>query len=61
MEIAFEHKYQMATETAEQNTSNQVSTKETALQNVYKYSRKKIFFFFLNRHDFEENGVKGVK
>jgi len=30
-ETAFEYKYQMATETAEQNTSRQVSTKETAL------------------------------
>jgi len=50
----------MATETAEQNTSNQVSAKETALRNVYKYSRK-IFFFFLNQRDFEENRVKGVE
>jgi len=43
---AFEYKYQIATETVERNTSKQVSAKETALQNVYKYSRKKIFFFF---------------
>jgi len=43
-ETAFEYKYQIAMETAERNTSKQVSTKETALWNVYKYSR--IFFFF---------------
>jgi len=41
----FEYKYQMATETAERNTSKQVSAKETALQNVYKYLRKDFFFF----------------
>jgi len=46
METAFEYKYQMATETVEQNTSKQFSTKETALRNVYKYSRKDFFFFF---------------
>ena len=40
-----EYKYQIATETAEWNTSKQVSAKETALQHVYKYSRI-IFFFF---------------
>ena len=45
-ETAFEYKYQIATETAERNTSKQVSTKETALRNVYDYSRKKFFFFF---------------
>ena len=42
-ETAFEYKYQIATETVEQNTSKQVSAKETALQNVCKYSN----FFFL--------------
>jgi len=36
METASEYKYQIATETVEWNTSKQVSTKETALQNVYK-------------------------
>jgi len=41
-----EYKYQIATETAEQNTSKQVSAKETALWNVYKYSRIISFFFF---------------
>jgi len=45
-ETASEYKYQIATETVEQNTSKQVSTKETALRNVYKYSRKFFFFFF---------------
>jgi len=44
-ETASKYKYQIATETAEQNTSKQVSAKETALRNVYKYS--KTFFFFL--------------
>jgi len=39
-----EYKYQIATETAERNTSKQVSAKETALRNVYNYSRN--FFFF---------------
>jgi len=59
-ETDFEYKYQMATETAEQNTSKQFSAKETALRNVYKYSRKD-FFFFLNWSDFEGNGVKEVE
>jgi len=45
-ETAFEYKYQIATKTAEQNTSKQVSAKETALQNVYNYSRINFFFFF---------------
>jgi len=58
-ETAFEYKYQMATETVEWNTSKQVSAKETALWNVYKYSR--IFFFFLNWSDFGENGIKEVE
>ena len=46
-ETAFEYKYQIATETAERNTSKQVSAKETAPRNVYDYSRK-FFFFFLS-------------
>ena len=45
-ETAFEYKYQIATKTAEQNTSKQVSAKETVLQNVYNYSRINFFFFF---------------
>jgi len=45
-ETAFKYKYQIATETVERNTSKQFSTKETVLQNVYKYSRKDFFFFF---------------
>jgi len=44
-ETAFEYKYQMATETAERNTSKRVSAKETALRNVYKYSSKDFFIF----------------
>jgi len=58
METAFEYKYQMATETVERNTSKQFSAKETALWNVYKYSRKD---FFLNWSDFEGNRVEEVK
>ena len=45
-ETASEYKYQIATETAEWNTSKQVSAKETALRNMYNYSRIKFFFFF---------------
>jgi len=45
-ETASKYKYRIATETVEQNTSKQVSAKETALQNVYKYSRIFFFFFF---------------
>jgi len=52
-ETAFEYKYQIATGTAEQNTSKQVSANETALQSVYKYSRI-IFFFFLKRSECRE-------
>jgi len=51
METASEYKYQIATETTEWNTSKQVSAKETALQNVYKYSRIIFFFFFLKRSE----------
>jgi len=61
METAFEYKYHMAMETAEWNTSKQVSAQETALRNVYKYSRKDFFFFFLNRSEFEGNGVEEVE
>jgi len=46
IETAFEYKYQIATETVERNTSKQVSAKETALRNVYKYSRIIDFFYF---------------
>jgi len=42
-ETAFEYKYQIAMETAEWNTSKQVSAKETTLRNMYKY----LNFFFL--------------
>jgi len=45
METTFEYKYQIAMETVERNTSKQVSAKETALRNVYKYSRMNFFFF----------------
>jgi len=54
METAFEYKYQIAMETAERNTSKQVSTKETALQNMYKYSRIIIIFFYLKQSDCKE-------
>jgi len=48
---AEEYKYQIAMETAEWNTSKQISAKETALQNVYKEGLIIIiiiiiFFFF---------------
>ena len=52
-----------ATETAERNTSKQVSAKQTALWNVYKYSRIIIviiiiiiifFFFFFRQNEFGE-------
>ena len=46
MKTAFEYKYRIATETTERNTSKQFSAKETALRNVYKYSRIIGFFFF---------------
>jgi len=48
----------MAMETVERNTSKQVSAKETALQNVYKYSR---IFFFLNWSDLRDNGVEEIE
>ena len=51
-ETAFEYKYQIATETAEWNTSKWVSAKETALWNIYKYSR--IIFFFWSRVNVEK-------
>jgi len=51
MKTASEYKYQIAMETAEWNTSKQVSAKETALQNVYKYSR---IFFFLKQSKYGE-------
>jgi len=55
-ETAFEYKYQMAMETVEWNTSKQFSSKETALRNVYKYSRiiDFFFFFFLKWNEFRE-------
>jgi len=57
-----EYKYQIATETAEWNTSKQVSAKETALWNVYDYSR--INFFFLKRRECRErsrgNGMEVI-
>jgi len=42
-ETTSEYKYQIAMETAEQNTSKQVSAKETALRNMHKYSKKYFF------------------
>jgi len=43
METAFEYKYQIATETVEQNTSKKVSAKKTTLQNMCKYSNIYIY------------------
>jgi len=51
METAFEYKYQIATETVERNTSKQVSAKETALRNVYKYLR--IYYYYYYYYYFE--------
>ena len=48
METTSKYKYQIAMETAEQNTGKQFSAKETALQNVYKDSFTKIFFLIFN-------------
>jgi len=56
METASKYKYQMATEIVEWNTSKQVSAKETALWNVYNYSR--IFFFFFNWRNFGKKSKK---
>ena len=65
METAFEYKYQIATETAEWNTSKQVSAKETALWNVYKYSRINFFFFFWSGVNVEKqsqgNGMEVIQ
>jgi len=62
-ETASEYKYQIATETVEQNTSKQISAKETTLQNVHKYSLLLLlllllfhFIFFLKRS--RESGMK---
>jgi len=48
METASKYKYQIAMETAEWNTSKQVSVKETVLWIVYKYLN---FFFFLKQYE----------
>ena len=44
-ETAFEYKYQIATETAERNTSKQVSAKETA-PGMCTITQGNFFFFF---------------
>ena len=44
-------------ETAEQNTSKQVSAEETALRNVYNYSRINFFWSRVNA----ENGVEEME
>jgi len=49
METTSEYKYQITMETVEWNTSKQISAKETALRDVYKYSLLLLllsFFFF---------------
>ena len=53
METASEYKYQIIMETAEQNTSKQVSAKETALQNTSKHS-----IFFLKQSECEETEAR---
>jgi len=55
-ETAFEYKYQIATETAERNTSKQVSAKETA-PGMCTITQGNFFFFFLSG----VNGEKGVE
>ena len=55
--LLFEYKYQMATETAEQNTSKQVSAKELYSE-MCTSTQGRIFFFF--QSNFEENGVEEV-
>jgi len=44
--LLLKYKYQIAMETAEPNTSKQISAKETALQNVYKYSLLLLLYIF---------------
>jgi len=56
IETTSEYKYQIAMETVEQNTSKQVSTKKTALQNVYKYSKS--FFFFKKQSEYGETKAR---
>ena len=57
METTSEYKYQITMETVEWNTSKQISAKETALRDVYKYSSLLLslsFFFFWNRVNAEK-------
>jgi len=54
IETAFEYKFLIAMETAERNTSKQVSAKETALWNVYKYSRIIYIYIFLKWNECRE-------
>jgi len=74
METAFEHKYQMAMETAERNTSTRWQWKLQSGIQVIKLAQRKLhsemctstqeknfFFFFLNQRNFEENRVKGME
>jgi len=56
METASEYKYQIAMETAEWNISKQVSAKETALRNVYKYLKS--FFYFLKQSEYKETKAR---
>jgi len=56
-ETAFEYKYQIAMETAEWNTSKQVSAKETTLQNMCKY----LNFFFFEMEWVQKNRGKEVE
>ena len=56
-ETAFEYKYQIAMETAEWNTSKQVSAKETTLRNMCKY----LNFFFFEMEWVQKNRGKEVE
>ena len=56
-ETASEYKYQIAIETAERNTSKQISAGKTTLRNVYKDSLLLLllsFFFFLKQSECRE-------
>jgi len=52
--LLLKYKYQIAMETVEQNTSKQISAKETALRNVYKYSLLLLLSIFFLKNRVEE-------
>ena len=67
-ETASEYKYQIATETAEWNTSKQFSAKETALRKVYKDSLLLLLLLYIyifygvnTEKRSRENGIKAFQ